>query len=635
MPKYVLDLYEKYRSGEMREGPSLGNTVRSIPAEIGEVNGEAMFIFNLSSIAATERVLRAHVHLYKRKSTHRKRRGSRMRTETELVLYEVAPHYLSQTGSIIMRSSAKGWQWYGATDAVLSCLLVDRQHPHLFALSFRAEKPNGKVRTLALKRFVRHHSLPFLILYSNETESVNLEELDIVAERLKQKEDEEFPQNQDEFDEEEEVDEEEEMGDDEDEDELDRDVEDMDYDYDDIDDVFGRDVEGSDEEEEEEEEDRKEEEESSVDLDDLSEDRIRDLFRGFGSNRQHSKKQQKTGHNKKQGHQRRYNKNNKSKLDPDDLIKPKSASKNFEKADADISFEKSNTDESFEKSNTDESFEKSNSDESFEKAISDKSLEKSDSSTTDNTVVDAAAASQSHRTKLKVSTKKPHSDSSESRLPSSQRRRKRSILTNEIPEDPSDYPKYHYRFNLPQTHPGMLTARKDPRHQEEESRIIPYPKERTQSRNKSQQRRRRKHRKRKNRRRNRKNRRRIRIPEEWEDYHDNLATPDNNPGQVCARRRLVVDFADIGWGDWIISPKSFEAHYCSGSCPFPLTKRLRPSNHATIQSIVNAIGLYSGVPAPCCVPDTMTSVTLLYFDENRNVVLKNYPGMSVQSCACR
>nr|KAG5701219.1 hypothetical protein BaRGS_008595 [Batillaria attramentaria] len=146
-----------------------------------------MFIFNLSSIAPTERVLRAHVHLYKRKSPSRKRR-SRKRAETELVLYEVAPHYLSQTGTIIMRMSSWGWQWYGATESVLSCLLADRRHPHLFALSFRAEKPNGKTRTLALKKFVRHHSLPFLILYSNETESVNLEELDIVAERLKQRE---------------------------------------------------------------------------------------------------------------------------------------------------------------------------------------------------------------------------------------------------------------------------------------------------------------------------------------------------------------------------------------------------------------------------------------------------------------
>lgn len=64
-------------------------------------------------------------------------------------------------------------------------------------------------------------------------------------------------------------------------------------------------------------------------------------------------------------------------------------------------------------------------------------------------------------------------------------------------------------------------------------------------------------------------------------------------------------------------------------------QRLRPSNHATIQSIVNAIGLYEHVPPPCCVPDAMSSVTLLYFDEDRNVVLKNYPAMTVQACACR
>ena len=62
---------------------------------------------------------------------------------------------------------------------------------------------------------------------------------------------------------------------------------------------------------------------------------------------------------------------------------------------------------------------------------------------------------------------------------------------------------------------------------------------------------------------------------------------------------------------------------------------VRPSNHATIQSILEAIGLHPYVPAPCCVPDVMSSITLLFFDENRNVVLKNYPGMTVESCACR
>jgi hypothetical protein len=44
----------------------------------------------------------------------------------------------------------------------------------------------------------------------------------------------------------------------------------------------------------------------------------------------------------------------------------------------------------------------------------------------------------------------------------------------------------------------------------------------------------------------------------------------NDLGDLCARRRLVIDFADIGWSEWMISPRSFDAHYCAGSCPFPI-----------------------------------------------------------------
>lgn len=41
---------------------------------------------------------------------------------------------------------------------------------------------------------------------------------------------------------------------------------------------------------------------------------------------------------------------------------------------------------------------------------------------------------------------------------------------------------------------------------------------------------------------------------------------------VCSRRYLKVDFADIGWNEWIISPKSFNAYYCAGACKFPMPK---------------------------------------------------------------
>ncbi|XP_018414512.1 PREDICTED: bone morphogenetic protein 3 [Nanorana parkeri] len=108
-----------------------------------------------------------------------------------------------------------------------------------------------------------------------------------------------------------------------------------------------------------------------------------------------------------------------------------------------------------------------------------------------------------------------------------------------------------------------------------------------------------------------------------------------NEPRNCARRYLKVDFADIGWSEWIISPKSFDAYYCSGACQFPMSKSLKPSNHATIQSIVRAVGVVPGIPEPCCVPEKMSSLSILFFDENKNVVLKVYPNMTVESCACR
>ncbi|KAK2098261.1 hypothetical protein P7K49_023712 [Saguinus oedipus] len=66
-----------------------------------------------------------------------------------------------------------------------------------------------------------------------------------------------------------------------------------------------------------------------------------------------------------------------------------------------------------------------------------------------------------------------------------------------------------------------------------------------------------------------------------------------------------------------------------------LSEIVRPSNHATIQSIVRAVGIVPGIPEPCCVPDKMNSLGVLFLDENRNVVLKVYPNMSVDTCACR
>ncbi|XP_013393347.1 bone morphogenetic protein 7 [Lingula anatina] len=102
----------------------------------------------------------------------------------------------------------------------------------------------------------------------------------------------------------------------------------------------------------------------------------------------------------------------------------------------------------------------------------------------------------------------------------------------------------------------------------------------------------------------------------------------------CDRHELYVDFEAIGWSGWIISPKGYNAYHCKGECPFPLGQNQKPTNHATVQSIVHALKVAKDVGAPCCVPNKLYSISLLYFDDHENVILKQYDDMVAASCGC-
>ncbi|KAM4557402.1 anti-dorsalizing morphogenic protein [Fundulus diaphanus] len=104
--------------------------------------------------------------------------------------------------------------------------------------------------------------------------------------------------------------------------------------------------------------------------------------------------------------------------------------------------------------------------------------------------------------------------------------------------------------------------------------------------------------------------------------------------RYCQRLPLYVDFDEIGWSGWIVSPRGYNAYHCKGSCSFPLGQNMRPTNHATVQSIINALKLIRGIETPCCVPDKLFSINLLYFDDDENVVLKQYNDMVAGSCGC-
>ncbi|XP_014468735.1 PREDICTED: protein decapentaplegic [Dinoponera quadriceps] len=102
----------------------------------------------------------------------------------------------------------------------------------------------------------------------------------------------------------------------------------------------------------------------------------------------------------------------------------------------------------------------------------------------------------------------------------------------------------------------------------------------------------------------------------------------------CRRHPLYVDFADVGWNDWIVAPPGYDAFYCHGDCPFPLADHLNSTNHAIVQTLVYSTKP-TMVPKACCVPTALSSISMLYLDEENKVVLKNYQDMTVLGCGCR
>ncbi|XP_022079532.1 growth/differentiation factor 10-like [Acanthaster planci] len=126
------------------------------------------------------------------------------------------------------------------------------------------------------------------------------------------------------------------------------------------------------------------------------------------------------------------------------------------------------------------------------------------------------------------------------------------------------------------------------------------------------------------------------VHEAMNDDRDQNTVLPMGPGEgPCSRHPMFVSFDTIDWDGYVIAPTGYNAFYCAGDCRFPLSKTDNPSNHATIQSVMSVAGTQTKIPPPCCVPEKMTSLSILFLDENDNVGLKNYRNMVVESCGCR
>ncbi|XP_023135165.1 inhibin beta B chain [Amphiprion ocellaris] len=105
---------------------------------------------------------------------------------------------------------------------------------------------------------------------------------------------------------------------------------------------------------------------------------------------------------------------------------------------------------------------------------------------------------------------------------------------------------------------------------------------------------------------------------------------------LCCRQQFYIDFRLIGWNDWIIAPSGYFGNYCEGSCPAYMAgvPGSASSFHTAVVNQYRMRGMSPGSMNSCCIPTKLSTMSMLYFDDEYNIVKRDVPNMIVDECGC-
>ncbi|XP_032794663.2 histone-lysine N-methyltransferase, H3 lysine-79 specific [Daphnia magna] len=132
---------------------------------------------------------------------------------------------------------------------------------------------------------------------------------------------------------------------------------------------------------------------------------------------------------------------------------------------------------------------------------------------------------------------------------------------------------------------------------------------------------------------------------------------------ACCKQRFFVSFRALGWDDWIIAPSGYYANYCRGDCGSGAAGRAPESFLSYHSHVLDQVRkqlpalaispsktkkkkkmqaseqqrqqrLFANYLQPCCAPTKFSSMSLIYFGPDMNIIKRDLPKMVVDECGC-
>ncbi|KAJ8885150.1 hypothetical protein PR048_011346 [Dryococelus australis] len=102
----------------------------------------------------------------------------------------------------------------------------------------------------------------------------------------------------------------------------------------------------------------------------------------------------------------------------------------------------------------------------------------------------------------------------------------------------------------------------------------------------------------------------------------------------CCKQTFFVNFKKLGWEDWIIAPRGYYANYCRGDCGgLHRTPDTFLNYYTHVIEEFRKMDTLSGMQ-PCCAPLKFSSMSLIYFGPDSNIIKRDLPKMVVDECGC-